>query len=390
MTPTTRRGRSEAGGPVRALRRLLTRWLARPIVRGSPRRYRAAIVKVDRLGDFVLAVSAIRHVVAFHGEEQCLLVVSPSAEAMAAREFPRTPRLVLPIEPGHKRLLWEGGNARTLLAGVSADEVICLRHQRGDWEELILGWLGGRRTCVLDEPRAGQESAARRTWVHAGPGRVQFDQVMAPVDGGCRELERHRQLLMHALDRPLTATELMPRFERVGAGAARGGIVVTPFGSAAIRDFPEELLVAALRAVRKHSAAPIALQGDSAQQPRLRRLAESLQSAGVTGVTCAAPAGVTDFASAVAGAELVVTVETATAHLAAAFDRPAVILIGGGHFGEFGPWARSARQVWLTHRIDCFDCNWRCVHPEPYCLTRIAAEPVCAAVAKALQEGASA
>jgi ADP-heptose:LPS heptosyltransferase len=91
---------------------------------------------------------------------------------------------------------------------------------------------------------------------------------------------------------------------------------------------------------------------------------------------------VVEFAEAVGRAELVLTVETATAHLAAALDRPAIVLIGGGHFGQFGPWRRSARQVWLTHPMDCFGCNWRCIHPEPYCLTRISSDAVRDAIAQ--------
>ncbi len=389
MTPTTHSSQAGAGGPVRGLRRLLTRWLARPIVRERPGQYRAAIVKLDRLGDFVLAVSAIRQVLASFGEEQCLLIVSPQVAPLAEQEFPRTARLILPIGVGHKRLLWDGRKARALLGGVSAEVVICLRHQRDDWDELVLTWLGGR-THVIDEARAEREFAARRTFAHAAAVRTRYVPPAAADPAGCREQERHRQLLAHVLGRPVAAAEIIPRFEQVSAGTAQVGILVTPFGSAEIRDFPGPLLTAALQTVRTMSSAPITLCGDLAQQPRLRRLVAILQDRGVTGVTCAAPMDVVAFAKNVAGAGLVVSVETATAHLAASFDRPAVILIGGGHFGEFGPWRRSARQVWLTHPLDCFGCNWKCIHPEPYCLTRISLESVRVAVAKALQEGASA
>ena len=390
ITQTSRSSQAGAGGPVRALRRLLTRWLARPLARRKSRHHRAAIVKLDRLGDFVLAVSAIRQVLAHFGEEQCVLLLSPQVAPLAAREFPRTARLVLPIGVGHKRLFWAGRPARRLLGEISCEEVVCLRHQREDWDELVLAWLNAGRTHVLDEARAGQEFAARRTLVHSAADRIRFDPTAVAGDRACRELERHRQLLRHVLGRPVVVAELMPRFEHVGVGAARGGIVVTPFGSAAIRDFPEALLIAALRAVREHSAAPITLHGDEAQQSRLRQLAQTLQAAGIAAVSCAAPVDVVTFAGTVAGADLVVTVETATAHLAATFDRPAVILIGGGHYGEFGPWQRSARQVWVTHQVECFGCNWSCIHPEPLCLTQITAESVHAAVKQALQEGASA
>lgn len=349
-------------------------------------------MKVDRLGDFVLALSAIRRALAHFGEEECLLVISPQAAALAAREFSRTPRLVLPAAVGHKRLLWEGWKARRLLRDLACDEVVCFRHQRWDWDELLLLWLGGGRCHVLDEAENRDFFAARNTY--AFPARERVDFVPAPSSletaagtQGCRELEMHRQLLTAVTGRRLTLEEVLPRFEYIGGGPAEGGILVSPLGSHALRDFPEALLVVALHAVRRHLAAPIRLHGDTSQRPRLLQLAGRLRAGGLDRVECAAPTGVVEFAEAVGKAELVLTVETSTAHIAAALDRPAVVLIGGGHFGQFGPWRRSARQCWLTHPMDCFGCNWHCIHPAPYCLTRIAPDALRAAVAQVCREG---
>ena len=195
MTPTNRSLPGNAGGPVWALRALLSRLLARPLVRGQTRNFRGAIVKLDRIGDAVLAVSAIRAILRHHGETECLLIVTPFAAPLLAAEFPATPQLVLPIEVGHKRLLWEGRKARTLLRGIACAEAICLRHQRSDWDELVLSWVGGRRTYVLDEARAQRESAGRRTFLCAAGERTQFVEPIIADSAECRELERHRQLL---------------------------------------------------------------------------------------------------------------------------------------------------------------------------------------------------
>jgi len=381
--------------PLRWLRGWITRLLARPLRREpGARAFRAALVKVDRLGDFVLAVSAIRRALAHYGAEQCLLVISPQVEPFAAREFPRTPRLVLPPAVGHKRLLGEGRKARRLLRGISCEEVVCFRHQRWDWDELLLLWLGGRRCHVLDDAGNRELFAAQNTYVFPARERVEF--VLPPPapetpggPRGCRELEMHRQLLAAVTGRAVNLEEILPRFEQIGSGAVATRIVVAPLGSDPIRDFPAALLVEALRALRTQSSSPVALVGDPSQRPRLLQLVEVLRAAGLTNVECAAPMSVVEFAEAVAQAELVLTVETSTAHLAAAFDRPAVVLIGGGHFGQFGPWRRSARQVWVTQAMDCFGCNWRCIHPAPYCLTRIAPKALQDAVAQARREGAT-
>jgi hypothetical protein len=66
---------------------------------------------------------------------------------------------------------------------------------------------------------------------------------------------------------------------------------------------------------------------------------------------------------------LLVSTETATAHLGAAADAPMVGIIGGGHYGRFAPWARSARQRWVEWKLPCFGCNWNCIHSAPLCIT---------------------
>ena len=60
------------------------------------RRYRVAVVKLDRLGDAVLALGAIHTLIQEFGSQSCLLVVSPQAEVLMRREFPKVDLLVLP------------------------------------------------------------------------------------------------------------------------------------------------------------------------------------------------------------------------------------------------------------------------------------------------------
>ena len=361
------------------------RWHARAWARPAhsvrePRWFAAVVLKLDRIGDFVLALGAIRLVCERFGEENCALLVAPGVAELAAREFPRAERIVLPPFPRHKWAWRDWRRARRELAGLSCDQLFCLRHQRWDYHELALGWIRANRRHVIEDPRAARWVRGRRSVRRAA---VEFVEVSdAEI---CRELAMHRALLSGAFGREVTMTEILPRLVRVGAGTARGEIAVVPFASAAIRDFPEELLIPALLAARvRLPGAKIALHGDAGQRARRIALVNRLRAAGVADVTCAPSTSVVEFAEAIAGAELVLSVESAGAHLAAALDPPAVSLIGGGPYGQFAPWRRSARQVWLTHRIDCFGCDWRCVHPEAYCLTGIGPHAMRAAVAQVL------
>src|SRR5438552_3873027 len=88
-------------------------WLRRGIARLLAGRVRAthgvecrvAIVKLDRLGDFVLALGAIKLLVRHFGPERCVLIVSSAAAALAQREFPDVERMILPASQGHGRAL---------------------------------------------------------------------------------------------------------------------------------------------------------------------------------------------------------------------------------------------------------------------------------------------
>ena len=63
------------------------------------------------------------------------------------------------------------------------------------------------------------------------------------------------------------------------------------------------------------------------------------------------------------GACLVVTNDTGPAHLSIGLGRPTVVIIGGGHFGSFGPYPHEVmtRKIrFLYKRMECYHCFWRC------------------------------
>jgi ADP-heptose:LPS heptosyltransferase len=360
---------------------------------GEPRQhFRAVIFKVDRIGDFVLAVGAIRVVLREWGEENCLLVVSPLTEALVAVEFPRTRRIVLPPFVGHVRLFAAARVARRALAEISCDVVIGLRHQRWDFDELSLSWLHAKRIHVLEDVARQSMFAERRTYSLGRATRTIFrEEPKVESNEGpqsCRELLMHRQLLAVVLGRTVAADEVLPRLQ-LDPPQAMGPVIFSPLGSHVLRDLPPSCLAAAVAEVQR-AGLPAVLVGNSDQAARLAELVAALRTQGFDRVSARTDLSLVDFVRALAAAPLVVTTESAAAHLATALDRPVVAILGGGHFGQFAPWRRSARQTWLTKRMDCFGCNWRCIHPEPFCVTGVLPEAVATAVAGRLSHGGAA
>lgn len=83
-------------------------------------------------------------------------------------------------------------------------------------------------------------------------------------------------------------------------------------------------------------------------------------------------------------ADLVISAETATFHLAAALRRPAICLAGGGHWNRFVPWGMEDRTRVLTNPLDCFECNWLCTRPTVECLQNLDPEAMVRCVAALL------
>lgn len=72
-----------------------------------------------------------------------------------------------------------------------------------------------------------------------------------------------------------------------------------------------------------------------------------------------------ELVSVVAKAKFIITNETGAVHIAAVFGVPAVCIMGGGHFGRFIPCSLdigSQNPVPVFKRMECFGCNWVCLH----------------------------
>ncbi len=83
-----------------------------------------------------------------------------------------------------------------------------------------------------------------------------------------------------------------------------------------------------------------------------------------------------ELAAILDDARLVISNDTSAVHIAAAEATHTICILGGGHYGRFMPYIvecepRTPIPVSVTHKMDCFECNWHCI----YELTKGAAVP---------------
>ena len=370
------------------LRRLLVAWscgvINAPLIRS---RYSVAVVKLDRLGDFILAVATIRRIAERFGEKNCLLVVSSIAEEIAAQEFPFATRVVLPCSILHLRTAKIARHFKRIFADVYVETVVCLRHQRWDYDEIVLSWLhcGQCIRTVNNFTRKIEPSLRYYDYDGAGAFAEKVRVFTEETDGMflCKELERNRQVLCRLLGREVEDREVLPTFPPLPI--VSGNIVVSPLGSESIRNFPGELLILTIQQAMQLLKRPVMLIGQDRQRGQLEAIAAKLKDGGID-VSIQTGMSLSEYLKIVGSAPIVITTETATAHIAVAYDRPTLVVIGGGHYGEFAPWQRSRRQRWLIHHLDCEGCNWHCRYPTPECLTKIRPEEIIKAVESVLAE----
>jgi ADP-heptose:LPS heptosyltransferase len=327
--------------------------------RGPVRRQAAAcIYAIGSIGDFVLALSALRLLLARFGAENCTLVLPPAVAALAAREFPSARRLVLPLEVSSlaRGILAAWRRERPAFADTRYTQRICLRHQRTLYHEVTLSWIKAESDVRL----------------------LPATYPAAPADGLCTELRAHRQVAETVLGRPVSAEEILPRFTTLTT-ADDGRLMVYPLSREAARCLPVDLVIGTLQLWRQRCHAPIVLGGSPAEAPALAVYLAAAQAAKLDRVTVELPAGVDGFLQHIARAGAVLATESAAVHVATALDKPLLALPGGGYANLCYPWRRSDRQVVVQHPLPCFGCGWRCTQTERLCLTQLS--PTLAAAA---------
>jgi ADP-heptose:LPS heptosyltransferase len=63
--------------------------------------------------------------------------------------------------------------------------------------------------------------------------------------------------------------------------------------------------------------------------------------------------------------------DTSMAHIAAALKIPTFVLLGGGHYGRFFPYPDGSSVTCLTHKLECFNCYWKCNQSYNKCIADI-------------------
>lgn len=321
-------------------------------------KYDVCVIKTDRIGDFVLAIGAIRYIALRHKGQRKLLVVAPQLVEFAKTQFEDWDIIGIPLPPdwGMRKLHKAAWVLPPLLLRKSSTQTINLRQGDCLGQRLLSAIISGDRGIeIMFRKRSGMSKHI---------------------------LEEHAELLSVLYKQIVPVAMLKPSISLDGKVIEVGqDLLIAPFGTSPIRDLPISAAVEAARACIPNVFRRVIVVGTTDQLSRLEVVARKFRDAGLD-TAIELPTSLSALCDRIVSSKLVLAVESGVAHIAVALDAPVVAIIGGGHYGRFGPWVSSERQVWITKRLPCFNCDWRCSRPQVECIQNVSKEDIVSSICK--------
>jgi len=343
---------------------------------------RCFVFKPDGIGDFILASGVFRLLAREFGEENLILAVLPVMGPVVRGQFPKATAVLLPLKTKREILnLFAANSLRCFfpwlkLLRTRVEVSISLRNMR-DYLQNFLYFSVRSPTRLLCHNLLLGNGRPVRQWTEKAMTLLFRPKVVdypTSSHGIPSELEAHRLLVSKALQRPVGIQEIWPELKPVASPPVPLPYwVCAPFSSGAEKDFPLDRWGGLFANLHHQGRLPsLILTGSLPQQPALEDFQKTLASTSATlgEVTrIIIPETLQDFIDLLAGAECVMTVDTAAAHAATALDNRTLVLFSGKHKGMFAPWRRSLRQVWLEPKQQPNGSPWHIHHSDEEILT---------------------
>lgn len=295
------------------------------------------------------------------GEENLTIVVRSTLRELAAQQFPAANVISLPVKDHAKswqnllrcRREWRHLRAARSHASVS------LRSMRSYFQLVLYYSIPAERRLLTTNLMNTKAKRRIVEGVSAFALRAEVLPYPDAQENWPSELEAHRILWERLIGSPASRTDVLPRLN-CGSGIGMRDWVLCPLSSLEGKNLPTAHWRSSLGLVAKPSS-KLHVVGAASQRNELEAFAAELKPLAFAEVSVQLPPTLPEFVSLLAQAEVVLTVDTAAAHISTALDRPTVVAFSGLHRGMFGPWTRGSRQVWLEpasgdgkwhHRLD--------------------------------------
>ncbi len=340
------------------------------------------IYKPDAIGDFILASGAIRHLIKDKSSDW-VLICSPEVYDFANFYF--TDLTLIKLLGSNRNKGFNGfiklRSIRKFCSNSSVRSLICLKHSLSGMDHVILSWLSPERSFGIPySPINPPCPDSYRYFKFTHPIKYPLNRDAFPL-----EICAHKKVLETYLSTAVSNTVLSPYLDLDNdIRADEPFLLIFPSTRSRLRNYPLDKLAKALEQfVELHPDIKIVLSGSYAEKDTLedflKRLPQKLQA------EILLPDSIIDAAKLIQKARLVLSMDSAPAHLTICLNRPGVFILSGGQFGHFAPWGFSTNQIWLFNKLPCYNCNWICIFPKPKCIEEITPYKIAEKLELALQ-----
>jgi ADP-heptose:LPS heptosyltransferase len=322
----------------------------------TPRRG-IAIILPHGLGDLVLYTPTFHHLRAHYRDQPILLICSPRARAYA-ETYLTAEQIIVFDRDRLRRNPWYRMRIVSAIARAGVRVAIQAAYNRGHWVEDVL--LSASRATE----RIGSSGApAFMTARERARGDRCYTRLIAEPPGPMHDAERNAAfaaaLTGGAPPRVMPRLMRPPRHEAAPAG---GYLVAAAEASSALKTWPIERFLAASVTIAARTGLAVVLVGETkSSQPPFHRAVVDLR--GRTDLH--------DLIAILAHARIVLSNDSAPAHLAAALGVPVVAVGGGGMPARYLPYPAGdpatdqPRLVIVDPPWPCFGCGWHCRYAPP-------------------------
>lgn len=352
---------------------------------------KVTIFKPDGIGDFVLATGCIKQVSDRVGVTNLELIVTPVVAPLARHQFPGAKVTEL-ASPPYKSIVAGAQSIKDLisLSKCRRETLICFRHERTRFHQAALVCCRAKSLYWCTNSLEMQGFSDKFFALERILSRMTSNSLVTYPNYNeslrvCDEI-RANIIALEAWvgDRDaITEQSCMPLLSGFNVAESHG-LYVCPYSSSIIKDYPDELLCEVIADFCRDHQMPVILCGHVSQKRRLERLESQLRQSGLKQISVLASPRLIDFVEQLAMAKLVLTVDTAAAHLAAAMGKRAVIIFSGFFFKRFGPWQRSNKQRWLFRFSGEMSADHRTRYPAMQPISTIVPSEVCGALSEVL------
>ena len=323
---------------------------------------RIAFVKLDGIGDFVLATTFLQLCRKNLPDADITLFCRKPVGNLARHQFPGWTVVELPTRSGPLKSIYAQGEARRSLKSQRPfDLLVDLRAFRDMADSAVSSWIPARTKLALEN--AYPESFS---WVVLPAEERIFDRLLPLPEevepGSTQDIQNHRRLADALFPGAPECRSALPRMTIGNADredlskflraqfsfdAERPFLLICPGTSSPMKEYPTKPLADALKQVAATHPLPIVIAGGLADARTTKPLAAELSGASEV-VDVSGALDLARHATLIAMARAVLSMDLCHAHFAGSVGTPAVVVLGRGQFGIFGPWGESPTFRWLT------------------------------------------